>query len=454
MPILTGGSDRPPGYLPELMDGRLLRAEALADLYYEAAADEAGGVRVIREEGALPGSVTSVAAVRSATHAADRAGIAAFLAELPQGEAAECTYRVVAGGVSLRVRERILTDPVGKRRVGMITLAEDDAAAGSTNGRLRALLDAVAEHPYSLEVAPDGAVLRVVDASPTIGRLLGSGDLGVFGYAEFVAHVHPEDRVGGYPPEALTTGRWEREVRLRGLDGVTRTVWDRAVRRPSEAGDHEPAIWDGVLVDITELRQRERRACTTLRRLDAALAAVGSGLIELQLRRGGRARIVFAGDTTAEVLGHDRERGPLTLAWLSEALLPADRPLLDQHLAELREGHAISAEYRLLGDDGRLRVVQIRLVPRIEAGAVLARGILTGATPPNGAADAGGEVALTARQLEVLVLVADGLRTKEIAERLTISPITVRHHVTALLAALGARSRLEAVTAARRRGLI
>ena len=61
---------------------------------------------------------------------------------------------------------------------------------------------------------------------------------------------------------------------------------------------------------------------------------------------------------------------------------------------------------------------------------------------------------LTARQLEVLALIADGLRTKEIAERLTISPITVRHHVSAVFAALGVRSRLEAVTAARRRGLI
>jgi DNA-binding CsgD family transcriptional regulator/DNA-binding transcriptional ArsR family regulator len=436
------------------MDGRLLRAEALADLYYEAAADQAGGVRVVREVGALPGSVTSVAAVRSATHAADRAGIAAFLAELPQGAAAEHTYRVVASGVSLRVRERILTDPLGEHRVGMITLVEDDVCPGSTNGRLRALLDAVAEHPYSLEVSPQGAVLRVVDASPTIGRLLGSGDLGVFGYAEFVAHVHPDDRVGDYPPEALASGRWEQEVRLRGLDGITRTVWDRAVRRPTETGPDEPAIWDGVLVDISQLRQRERGACTILRRLDAALAAVGSGLIEIQLRRGRPARLVFAGETTADVLGHDCERGPLTLEWLAEALLPSDRPLLDRHLAELRERHAISAEYRLLGDDGRLRVVQIRLVPRIEAGAVLARGILTCATPSNGAPETAGEVALTARQLEVLALVADGLRTKEIADRLTISPITVRHHVTALLAALGARSRLEAVTAARRRGLI
>ena len=39
-------------------------------------------------------------------------------------------------------------------------------------------------------------------------------------------------------------------------------------------------------------------------------------------------------------------------------------------------------------------------------------------------------------------------------ERTPSAAITVRHHVSAVFAALGVRSRLEAVTAARRRGLI
>jgi DNA-binding CsgD family transcriptional regulator len=380
--------------------------------------------------------------------------MAAFLAELPQGAAAEHVYRVISDGTSIRVRERILTDPTGERRVGMITLIDDEAAAGQGGGGLRALLEAVSEHPYSLEVAPDGAVLRVVDASPTVGRLVGNTDLTMLGYTEFVAHIHPDDRIPDYPPEALAAGRWEHEARFRGIDGVTRTIWDRAVRRQSQPGADEPAIWDGVLVDISALRERERHAAGTLRQLDAALAAVGAALLEIQLRRGARARLGFASDTTADVLGLARERGPVTLDRLADALLPADRPLLDEHLTELRQGHPISAEYRLVGDDGRLRVVQVRLVPRSEPGSVVARGILTCATPASGAPEGNGEVALTTRQLEVLTLVADGLRTKEIAKRLTISPITVRHHVSALLAALGARSRLEAVTAARRRGLI
>ncbi len=51
---------------------------------------------------------------------------------------------------------------------------------------------------------------------------------------------------------------------------------------------------------------------------------------------------------------------------------------------------------------------------------------------------------LTTRELEVLRLVAEGLRNAEIGERLFVSPKTVDHHVSALLAKLGARTRSEA----------
>ena len=61
---------------------------------------------------------------------------------------------------------------------------------------------------------------------------------------------------------------------------------------------------------------------------------------------------------------------------------------------------------------------------------------------------------LTARQLEVLPLLAEGLRNAEIAERLVVSPKTVDHHVSAILGKLGVRSRLEAVAEAGRLGLM
>jgi DNA-binding CsgD family transcriptional regulator/tetratricopeptide (TPR) repeat protein len=61
---------------------------------------------------------------------------------------------------------------------------------------------------------------------------------------------------------------------------------------------------------------------------------------------------------------------------------------------------------------------------------------------------------LTIRELEVLQLIADGLRNAEIAERLVVSQRTIDHHVSAILRKLSARSRGEAVAAARRAGLI
>ena len=51
---------------------------------------------------------------------------------------------------------------------------------------------------------------------------------------------------------------------------------------------------------------------------------------------------------------------------------------------------------------------------------------------------------LTARQLEVLALLAEGLTNAEIAERLVVSPRTAEHHVAAVLTKLGATTRRDA----------
>ncbi len=84
----------------------------------------------------------------------------------------------------------------------------------------------------------------------------------------------------------------------------------------------------------------------------------------------------------------------------------------------------------------------------LRAGGV--RGLPRGPRPATRANPMG----LTDRQMEVLGLLAEGLTNAEIAERLFISPKTAGHHVSAILAKLDARSRVEAATLALERGLL
>jgi DNA-binding NarL/FixJ family response regulator len=65
-----------------------------------------------------------------------------------------------------------------------------------------------------------------------------------------------------------------------------------------------------------------------------------------------------------------------------------------------------------------------------------------------------GAETLTAREREVLLLVAEGLPNKAIARELGISEHTAKFHVGSLLGKLGAASRTEAVTLATRRGIL
>ena len=84
----------------------------------------------------------------------------------------------------------------------------------------------------------------------------------------------------------------------------------------------------------------------------------------------------------------------------------------------------------------RLRELGVRDIPR-------------GPRPATQAGPAG----LTAREVQVLGLLAQGLRNSEIAARLVISERTVANHVATILGKLAVDSRGAAVAAAARLGL-
>ena len=155
-----------------------------------------------------------------------------------------------------------------------------------------------------------------------------------------------------------------------------------------------------------------------------------------------------------EVDGHPDDAGPYALAlsgrWMEAAAewtrrsCPYEAALARAQTGEVEALRTAHAELLRLGARPlatvaarELRVLGVRDLPRGPRATTRANG-----------------AELTARELEVLALISEGLRNAGIAERLVVSRRTVDHHVSAILRKLGAGSRGEAVATAQRLGLL
>ncbi|WP_322936752.1 helix-turn-helix transcriptional regulator [Nocardioides bizhenqiangii] len=195
----------------------------------------------------------------------------------------------------------------------------------------------------------------------------------------------------------------------------------------------------------------------------------------------GTAAAVRQGDVLMERVariiegGHGRpgELGPEGRAWYARAVAEHGRlqgePAVDQWQQALEAfgyGHVYEqarCRWRLADalvaagdrDGARVHAVaaaaaagQMQAAPLQRAvAATISRARLAGAAT---AADA----VLTAREREVLALVAEGMTNREIGKRLFISEKTASVHLSNLMAKLNVTSRTEAVTVAHRRGLL
>ncbi|WP_189334201.1 ATP-binding protein [Actinoplanes ianthinogenes] len=108
---------------------------------------------------------------------------------------------------------------------------------------------------------------------------------------------------------------------------------------------------------------------------------------------------------------------------------------------------AASEALRMLDGLGAVRATE-RLRARLRQRGVT--GVPRGPRRPTAAHPAG----LTARQAEILTMLADGSSNADIAAKLTLSRKTVEHHISALLGKLGAANRGQAIVIAHRRNLV
>jgi len=135
--------------------------------------------------------------------------------------------------------------------------------------------------------------------------------------------------------------------------------------------------------------------------------------------------------------------------------LPADALAFDGALLVLTDDPALAADTSVAG-----------VLPRtageaqiLAAAAAVAEGLLVRTPMPQPPADGFSPTEqarplLTPRELEILAQVGEGMSNKAIARRLGISAHTVKYHLEAIFAKLGARSRAEAVTRGLRHGLL
>jgi DNA-binding CsgD family transcriptional regulator/tetratricopeptide (TPR) repeat protein len=276
------------------------------------------------------------------------------------------------------------------------------------------------------------------------------------------------------------------------LIDLTTGDWDAALARAlALVGDPDFAFVGRVpalqVVALVELRRGDPRSARA--RLDEALpAARASG--ELQRLRpiaAAYAEAAWLEDDPAGVdeatreawdlalrLGHGWDRGDLAL-WRRRAGVLGDPP------GGLPEPYArqVAGDWRgaadVWGEWGAPYERALALLDAPEAPAVAeALGVLEGlgatavtriararlrglgiASVPRGPrrSTRANPAGLSPRQLEVAALLAQGLSNPEIARRLVLSGKTVEHHVAAVAAKLGVRSRREVPEAARRLGV-
>ncbi|GGJ29708.1 helix-turn-helix transcriptional regulator [Streptomyces brasiliensis] len=286
---------------------------------------------------------------------------------------------------------------------------------------------------------------------------------------------------------ALARGDLEAEERARALlkgpfDWLATLVAGIALTDAAGLrGDPEGAVERMRTTDAALTDDAGNRPDVTLRLATLCLAAVADRVAELRLT-GDEAGVRRWTDTAAELVrdardlaGRGSPQGPEGVAWLARAEAEWTRTVsgpdaaawettvdafsygdvYEQARCRLRLAEALlvaerRAEAAVQAGEARDAAARLGAAPLLERiDTLIRRGRL--ADPPSGA---GRPSPLTAREQDVLRLLALGRSNRQIGEELFITGKTASVHVSNILAKLGAASRTEAVAIAYREGLI
>jgi ATP/maltotriose-dependent transcriptional regulator MalT len=218
----------------------------------------------------------------------------------------------------------------------------------------------------------------------------------------------------------------------------------RALRRMPEPAPltRFPAL--ELLIRAETLRGRAGDADAAIEELERAAEGVGTPYAQARVRLS-RGRVEHA----AGRLDPAREAFEDAVDCFEEAAAPYDAAIARLELALTLA--AVGRGERAEAERGRAREVFVKLGAVVDI-ARAERPLLAPAAA--GEPEGDGSAELTARELEILRLVASGMNDAEIAERLVLSPHTVHRHVANVRAKLGLGSRAAAVAHASRAGLI
>lgn len=283
---------------------------------------------------------------------------------------------------------------------------------------------------------PAWRMIEIGAVPPLCQTILGDHEAADAGFAELFAIIE------GLPPTAtpllevpfrfwLARARW-----LQGRHQELRAAYERILAIDLAYGAHP----------FTEAVRPLLRALLALAEGDHE-AAVAELQTALAIQERQRISVIFS--DARLLLAH-----ALLLQGRRQEALAAAEPALVEWAAEgapghlLWEGAPVVPVLRLAAAQGRDHGLAARILP------ILAPAEPIPHAAPAGAAIPGSPEGLTSRELEVLRLMVAGARNGEIAERLVISPHTVKNHVKNILAKLDARSRTEAAARARELGLL